>query len=92
MSLFLHILIGLIVVIIGVVTLKYNFQLVNTTGNVGVFEKYLGAGGTFAGFKLLSVLAILLGFLYMTSLFDIVLGFLLSPLTNALKSGQSATQ
>ncbi len=74
-----HILLGLLAVGIGVASLRYNYQLVGMTGNVGFFEKSIGAGGTYFGFKLLSLLLIIGGFFYMTGLQDAALRFLLSP-------------
>lgn len=78
-----NIFLGLTAVVIGVVTLKYNYQMVGMTGSVGFFEKTLGAGGTYGGFKLLSLIVIFFGFLYMTGLQEPILRILLSPLTNA---------
>jgi len=75
-----NIFLGLLAVVVGVVSLKYNYQLVGMTGSVGFFEKVLGAGGTYFGFKLLSLIVIFFGFLYMTGLQGPVLNALLSPL------------
>lgn len=87
MDIVLQILGGGTIVALGVVALRYNFQLANFTGDVGVFEKYLGAGGTYTGFKLLALIAIIGGFLWMTGLLAPVANFLLSPLINAFRAG-----
>ncbi len=75
-----HILLGLLLVVAGVVSLKYNFQLVGFTGHIDFFENHLGAGSTYFGLKLLSIAMVIGGLLYMTGLSQPVLTFLLSPL------------
>ena len=75
-----QVLLGLLLLAIGVVSLKYNYQLVRMTGNVSWAEQYLGAGGTYAFFKIVSVVLCLIGFLYMTGLWGGVFGWLVSPL------------
>lgn len=77
---FEQIIFGLIAVGIGVLTLKYNYQLANFTGDIGFVERYLGAGSTYGFMKLLSVLLIIGGFLYMTGLANPILDWLLTPL------------
>ena len=76
-----QILLGLAAIILGIVGMKYNFQLVNITGNVGFAERYLGAGGTYALYKIVSLLLIVFGLLFMTGLGEPVMAWLLSPLT-----------
>jgi hypothetical protein len=76
-----QIIFGILAVALGTVALKFNFQLVNTTGNVGFFEKVLGPGGTYLGFKILSLLLILGGFLYTTGLHTPILDMLVEPLS-----------
>ena len=77
---FQQIIFGLLAVGIGVVTLKYNYQIANFTGDIGFVERYLGAGSTYGFLKFLSVLLIIGGFLYMTGLANPILDWLLSPL------------
>ena len=84
-----HIFYGIIAVALGTVSLKYNYQLVGFTGDVGFFEKTLGAAGTYAGFKLLSVFLIIGGLLYMTGLGDAVLTIILSPLASFFPKASS---
>jgi hypothetical protein len=71
---------GIIAVALGIVSLKYNFQLVNMTGNIGAVERFLGAGSTYFFFKMLSVVLVIGGLLYMTGLGVPVLTFILAPL------------
>ena len=75
-----HFFVGLIVVALGAVGLKYNYQLVGFTGHIEWVEKYLGAGSTYFFMKLVAVAVCLGGFLYMFGLFNPVFGWLLSPL------------
>jgi len=75
-----HIFFGSIAVALGVLAVKYNFQLVNFTGRVEWIERYMGGGSTFAALKTLSVLLVIGGLLYMFGLLDSVLGWLLTPL------------
>jgi hypothetical protein len=86
MDIFNHIILGLLAIGLGVVSLKYNYQLVGITGNVDFAERYIGAGGTYAFYKILSVIFVLGGFLYTTGLGDPVLRWLLSPLAQFFHS------
>jgi hypothetical protein len=80
MDIFNHIVFGLLAIGLGVAGLKFNYQLVGFTGHVGFAERYLGAGGTYFFFKLLSIAIVIGGILYMTGLGEPVLAWLLSPL------------
>jgi hypothetical protein len=77
---FQHIVLGIVFLGLGVVSLKYNYQLVGLTGNVSWVEKYLGGGGTYAFFKMVSVALCLGGFLYMTGLWGPLFSWVVSPL------------
>jgi hypothetical protein len=77
-----HIFYGFMAVALGVASMKYNYQLVGFTGNVDFFERFLGPGGSYFGFKLLSMILIIGGLLYMTGLGDAVLNIVLSPLSS----------
>lgn len=72
--------IGLFLLVFGVVSLKFNYNLVGFTGHIGFIEKYLGYGSTYAFLKFVSVLCVIFGFLYMTGLSGPVLEWLFSPL------------
>jgi hypothetical protein len=75
-----HLLLGLVAVVLGAVALKYNYQLVGFTGHIEFVERYLGYGSTYAFVKMMSVVVILGGLMYMFGLFTPVFGWLLSPL------------
>jgi uncharacterized membrane protein YphA (DoxX/SURF4 family) len=77
---------GLIVIVVGVLLLKFNFQLVNDwTGRLDWVENKLGAGSTYLFYKLLAVLLVLGGILHISGLLDNVASWLLSPLTGLFK-------
>ena len=84
---FQHILLGIVLLALGVVSLKYNYQLVGYTGNVSWVEKYLGGGSTYAFFKIVSVLLCIGGFLYMTGLWDPLFAWMVSPLAGFFPHG-----
>lgn len=70
---------GLVWIAIGTGVIKYAYQIVQTFGRIDWAESHLsgGLGGTYALYKIVGIILILLGFLYMFGGF----GFLLSPLT-----------
>jgi hypothetical protein len=84
---FSHFFIGLIVAGLGVVFVKYNYQIVGLTGRQDWIESKLGAGSTYAVFKIGGVVIILGAFLYGTSLLDPVLRTVFAPLIDALTPG-----
>lgn len=72
----------------GIILLKYNFQVVNNfTGRLDFVEAKLGAGSTYLVYKLLALLLVLGGILYIAGYFDNVVGWLLSPLTGLFQLG-----
>ena len=79
-----QILLGLVAIGLGVAALKYNYQLVNFTGNVGFAERYLGGGGTYAFYKLIAIVMVIGGLLYATGLGEPVLRWLLAPIAQFL--------
>jgi hypothetical protein len=82
--LFQQIFYGAILIAVGVVTLKYNFQIVQNTSRLEWIESKLGSGSTFLVYKILSVVLVIAGILYMTGFGNAVLTWLLSPLANLL--------
>jgi hypothetical protein len=88
---FQHLLFGLIAVAVGVVSLKYNWQLAGFTGTIQPVERYLGAGTTYIFLKMLSVILCIGGFMYMFGLFNPVFGWLLSPLAHFFHPGGSSS-
>ena len=77
-----HIVFGLLAIILGIITLKYNFQIVNNTSRLEWIESKLGGGMTYTVYKLLSLLLVIGGILYLTGLYGPVLNWLLSPLAS----------
>lgn len=77
-------LLGLLAVGIGVITLKFNYQLVGITGHAGWIESRLGAGTTYFAYKMFSILLIIGGILYAFGLFDDLLYWALSPIADFL--------
>ena len=75
---------GLIMMALGVLGLKYNYQLTNNFGSFGSLTSFLGTGNEYAVFKLLALLLVFAGFVTMFGLGDNVLNFLLSPLRGIL--------
>lgn len=71
---------GLIAIVLGVITLKYNFQIVNNTSRLEFIEDKLGYGTTYLVYKILSVLLVLGGILYLTGLYRPVLDWALAPI------------
>ena len=71
---------GLLAIVIGVLALKFNFQLVNMTGRQDWIESKLGGGSTFFVYKLFAVCIIFGGVLYLTGFGNAFFGWLFSPL------------
>jgi hypothetical protein len=74
-----HLFLGLIATAIGVLLLKYNYQLVGYTGRQAWIEDHLGAGTTYFVFQVFAIILAVAGLLYATGLGSSVLGFFLSP-------------
>jgi hypothetical protein len=80
---------GLIMVALGVVALKYNYQIVGFTGRQDWIESKLGGGSTFLAYKLFALLLILFGLLTATGLIDPFLNTILGPLKNTFGAFKS---
>jgi hypothetical protein len=74
----------------GILSLKFNYQLVGFTGNVGSIEKWLGSGSTYGFFKFISILLCIVGFLYMFGLSDAFFTWLFSPLEQFFPKNNNA--
>lgn len=88
MQVLLHILLGLAIIGGGVLSLKNNYQVANTMP-IGFAEQHLGAGGSYTAWKFLSILIIFIGLTVLLGIYDNILGWLLSPLTNAISGGSN---
>lgn len=75
---------GMLITALGVVMLKYNYQLVGITGRQDWIEKYLGSGSTYLAFKLVSVVLVFGGILFGFGLLDNILDPILMPLGEAI--------
>lgn len=75
-----HFIWGTVATVLGVLSLKFNFQLVGITGSQDWIESKLGGGTTYFVFKLLSLMLIIFGILYAIGLAGNVFFWLLSPL------------
>lgn len=72
--------IGLILIAIGTLGVKFNYQISNNLGSMPSLEGFLGPGRQYAIYKLLAVILIIFGFFVMFGVFHDVANFLLSPL------------
>lgn len=84
---FSHVITGLVLVVIGVLFVRFSFQIGNFTGSQDWIESKLGPGTTYGVYKILGVVAAVGGILYATGLSDPVLGWLLTPLINMFRAG-----
>lgn len=82
-----QVLIGLIMIGVGVLLLKNNYQVANNL-RISFAEQHMGSGGSYLLWKILSVVLIIAGLTVMFGFYDNVLGWILSPLTNAVNPGE----
>lgn len=75
-----QILFGGLSIIAGTAMVKYSFKLTNFTGSIGTVERYMGAGSTYAFYKILGIILIIGGLFYMTGMLTPVMEWLLAPL------------
>ncbi len=78
-----HLIYGIILVGLGVVALKYNYQIVGFTGRQDWIESKLGAGSTYLAYKLVALIVVIFGLLLATGLANPALNSLLGPLKTA---------
>lgn len=81
-----RILSSIIAIAIGVITLKYNYQIAGMTGPQDWIERWMGAGSTYGFFKFLSIIIVLAGILNLAGLLDNLMFWLLSPLINIFRA------
>lgn len=75
----MFILYGLGLIIIGAVTLKFNFQLANMV-KLQWIESKIGSGSTFTVYKLFSILLVLLGIVVLSGFGDNLLNMITAPI------------
>lgn len=83
----MRILLGLIAIAIGTLGLRYNFALSNTFPRLEFFERNLGAGSSYGVYKVMCLVLVIGGILYMTGFGPGIVSWLLSPLANLFPSG-----
>jgi uncharacterized membrane protein YphA (DoxX/SURF4 family) len=82
-----QIIIGLLMVVVGVLLIKNNYQVSNNM-RIAFAEEHLGSGGSYLVWKVLAILLILAGFSVVFGFYDNILAFILSPLTNILSPSE----
>lgn len=82
----MRIILGLIAIAIGNLGLKYNFAMTNTFPRLEFFERNLGAGSSYGIYKLLCLVLVIGGILYMTGFGPGFMSWLLSPLKSIFPS------
>jgi hypothetical protein len=80
--------IGLAMIGLGVLGVKYTFWLTQTTGPLNFIEKYTGSGSTYGIYKIFSLLLIFVGFFWATGFGHSVLDFILSPIIGVFRPQQ----
>jgi nucleoside recognition membrane protein YjiH len=75
-------LIGIAMVVIGVLGVKYAFWLHNMTGPQDWLERFTGPGSTQGMYKIFFTLVVITGLLVATGFGNNVMSFLFSPLKN----------
>lgn len=69
----MHIFYGLVGIILGIVYIKYNYQITQMTGQISWAESHLGGGGTYTLHKLLAVILIIISILTITGTMSVIM-------------------
>lgn len=75
-----HILYGLVAIALGIVMLRFNYQMVNMTGRQDWIESKLGSGSTYLAYKIFALAIIFFGILLIIGLGGSFFNWLFSPL------------
>ena len=78
--------VGVIMIAIGVLLLKNNYQVANNIP-ISFAERHIGSGGSYTLWKLLAILVVIAGLTVMFGVYDNILSWLVSPLTNMVNPG-----
>lgn len=70
---------GIIVIAVGILMLRYNEQLYRIVGRWNWAEKMFSTGGTRTGIKVVALATIILGFVFMTDTVDKFRDLILAP-------------
>ncbi len=73
-------LIGLVMITLGSLAVKYTYAMVGFTGRQDWIECYTGSGTTYLAFKLFGVIVVIMGLLIATGFGDNLLEWVFSPL------------
>ena len=87
MGIIAQVILGILMVVVGILLLKNNYQVSNNM-RIAFAEEHLGGGGSYLIWKVLSILLILIGFTVIFGFYDNILAFILSPLTNILSPSE----
>ena len=79
------VLIGILLVALGLATLKFNRSVATTLGTPNFLLKYFGPGREYGFYILLSFLLIFLGFFVMFGLFGIITDLVFKPFRGLIK-------
>jgi hypothetical protein len=77
--------IGLILIGLGVFTLRFNRSFSNTLGTPTFVARYFGPGREYSFYKLISLALILLGFFVFFGLFGIITNLIFAPFRGLIK-------
>jgi hypothetical protein len=88
MGIFGQIILGILISAGGVLLLKYNYQVSNSLP-IGFAERHMGSGGTYLAWKILALVVIFIGLSVTFGVYDNILAWLVSPLTNAVGGSNS---
>jgi len=83
MTILLQIIIGVLMMVGGILLLKYNYQVTNNL-TISFAEEHLGPGGSYLLWKILAGLLVIAGFTVIFGIYDNIIAWVLSPLTNAI--------
>lgn len=72
--------IGLTMVGLGVLGVKYSFWIHQQTGAISSLERYTGSGSTYGIYKIVSTLLIIVGILWASGFGHNVMSFLFAPI------------
>lgn len=81
-----HIIYGLIAIFLGLISIKYSYQIVQFTGVLDSINQRMTVGSSNLFIKLLGITLILGGMLYATGLGGSVMRVILDPLVNLFPS------
>ena len=87
MNIFGRIILGALLIVGGILLLKNNYRVSNSLP-LSFAERYIGSGGSYTAWLILSVLVVLVGLIIVFGLGDNLLNIVLSPLTKVFNQGQ----